>query len=93
MAVANTSIYETDSISNVTPLQTNFAEELSDYGSDPVAAMTSYSRTMHQHTKQQMEAATKSARRRSIGNNNLVDAEASLTKEGSMSSVDSRGRE
>jgi hypothetical protein len=36
-----------------------------DYDSDPIAAMTSYSRMMHSHTQQQMDAATRAARRRS----------------------------
>ena len=36
-----------------------------DYESDPTVAFTSYSKMMHDHTRQQMEAARRSSRRRS----------------------------
>ncbi|KIW29772.1 uncharacterized protein PV07_05560 [Cladophialophora immunda] len=60
------------------------------YESDPIAAMTSYARMMHMHTKQQMDAATRSARRRSppVG----VDAHTNggLSKQSTHSSNSSR---
>ncbi|KIX98646.1 uncharacterized protein Z520_05947 [Fonsecaea multimorphosa CBS 102226] len=70
----------------LTSPQQNFS-----YESDPIAAMTSYARMMHMHTKQQMDAATRSARRRSppIG----VDAHPEsgvLSKQSTHSSNSSR---
>lgn len=59
------------------------------YDTDPVAAMAYYSRMMHSHTKQQMDAATRSMRRRSPGSS-TVDAQASLSKESTRSSTSSR---
>ena len=60
-----------------------------DFDSDPVTAMTSYSRMMHVHTKQQMEAATKTSHRRS-SSASPVDAQASLNKSSSRSSQSSQ---
>lgn len=56
-----------------------------DYEVDPVAAMTSYSKLMHLHTKKQMDAAKRASRRRSP--DAAVDAHNSLTKEGSIDST------
>lgn len=61
-----------------------------DFDSDPVQAMTDYARSMHKHTKSQMEAATKAARRRSSGNQSPHPEAALLHKEGSISSQVSR---
>ncbi|MCJ1398951.1 hypothetical protein MMC11_002152 [Xylographa trunciseda] len=55
---------------------------------DPVAAVSSYARIMHQHTQRQMERARMSARRRSPPS---VDPMSSLTQESSVGSTDSRG--
>lgn len=57
---------------------------------DTVVDLSSYARTMHQHTKMQMEAASKMARRRSGGaggNGKLTERESA--GRGSISSVDS----
>ena len=56
-----------------------------DYEADPVAAMTSYSKLMHLHTKKQMDAAKRASRRRSP--DAAVDAHTSLPKEGSIDST------
>ena len=61
--------------------------ETLDYESDPIAAMSSYARMMHSHTQQQMEAATRSARRRSPV---AADAHNSLSQQSSRSSNSSR---
>lgn len=58
-----------------------------DYESDPVAAMSTYARMMHSHTKVQMDAATCSARRRSSGSS---DAQTTLSPSTSISSNSSR---
>ncbi|KAJ4503799.1 hypothetical protein HRR83_005568 [Exophiala dermatitidis] len=66
-------------------------QETINYEADPVAAMTSYSRMMHLHTRQQMDAATRSARRRSPSHG--VDAhggQSGLSKQGTHSSSSSR---
>jgi hypothetical protein len=55
------------------------------YNSNPVAAITSYSMLMHKHTKQQMDAAKSASRRRS--GDATVDAQASLSKQGSIDST------
>lgn len=61
------------------------------YEDDPVAAMSSYSRMMHYHTQQQMDAATRSARRRSSGSSEALDSSQSkLSKHNTHGSVSSR---
>ncbi|KIV86477.1 hypothetical protein PV11_02088 [Exophiala sideris] len=62
-----------------------------DFDADPMTAMSSYARMMHSHTQQQMEAATRSARRRSPPSS-AVDshAQAGLSKQGTHSSTSSR---
>ena len=60
--------------------------ETYDFESDPVQAMTDYSRLMHKHTKSQMDAATQAARRRSSGISSPQNETASFRKEGSISS-------
>ncbi|KAK4695156.1 hypothetical protein P7C71_g2548, partial [Lecanoromycetidae sp. Uapishka_2] len=65
------------------PMPTTFANT---YDLDnPLAAMSSYSRLMHQHTKRQMDIATTAAvSRRSEGGN-----QRQMASEGSLDSVDS----
>jgi hypothetical protein len=57
------------------------------YETDPVAAITSYAKVMHLHTKRQMDAAKRASRRQSGDSANNVPA--TLTKEGSMHSTTS----
>ena len=54
------------------------------YEADPVAAMTSYAKLMHLHTKKQMDAAKRASRRRS--GDSTSDAQASFPKQGSIDS-------
>lgn len=68
---------------------TNLADTTFDYESDPVAAMSSYSRMMHEYTKQQMDTYCRPLRRRSPVSS-AVDAQTSITKTGSHSSKSSR---
>ncbi len=56
-----------------------------DFESDRVAAMNSYAKLMHLHTKKQMDAAKRASRRRSGESAN--DVQATLTKEGSIHST------
>jgi hypothetical protein len=57
------------------------------YETDPVAAITSYAKVMHLHTKNQMDAAKRASRRR---NGDAVnDVQAALMKEGSIHSTTS----
>jgi hypothetical protein len=58
-----------------------------DYETDPVAAITSYSKVMHLHTKNQMDAAKRASRRRNGDSTN--DVQATLVKEGSIHSTTS----
>jgi hypothetical protein len=61
------------------------------YEADPVAAMSSYSRMMHMHTRQQMESATRSARRRSPPSSAVdAHAQAGLSQSSKHSSNSSR---
>jgi hypothetical protein len=68
---------------------TNPADAVFDYNSDPNMAMSSYAQMMHMHTKQQMEQATRSCRRRSAASS-AVNANAGLPTESSMESTSSR---
>lgn len=61
--------------------------EAFDFDSDPLEAMSTYARRMHQHTQQQMDAATRSARRRSPV---LGDSNNTLSTKSSISSSSSR---
>lgn len=61
-----------------------------DYESDPVAAMTEYSRIMHSHTLKQMESARRASRRRDA-DSSAVSANVQLRKGDSMSSNSSGG--
>ena len=68
------------------PMQyTNASGDSFDYEADPVAAMTSYSKLMHLHTKKQMDAAKRASRRRTP--DAAIDAHSPLTKEGSIEST------
>jgi hypothetical protein len=51
--------------------------------------VSTYSRTMFQHTQKQMDAATRSAKRRRASEQNGVDAHGTLDTQGSVSSTDS----
>ncbi|MCJ1370002.1 hypothetical protein MMC20_001214 [Loxospora ochrophaea] len=53
--------------------------------SDPLEAINSYARTMHQHTKRQMDNVTRSSRRRSP-DHNAVSAISTLNTEASVDS-------
>ncbi|KAK5941017.1 hypothetical protein PMZ80_006294 [Knufia obscura] len=64
---------------------TNPADATFDYESDPMVAMSSYSKMMHQHTTSQMEQSCRSLRRKSAGSHG-VDAHVSLPKDSSLSS-------
>ncbi|KAI9740490.1 MAG: hypothetical protein M1834_005070 [Cirrosporium novae-zelandiae] len=86
--MSTTAIYHTSDITSPTAAQQNFAQHR-EYV-DPMQAMTSYARTMHEHTKHQMESATRPSRRRSP-QNAAVDAMNShgLLTESSASSISS----
>ena len=58
------------------------------YASDYQLDIVTYTRSMHQHTKNQMEAATMSARRRSPCVNG-INAHRTFDNQGSVSSLDS----
>ncbi|KAG4428025.1 hypothetical protein IFR05_016491 [Cadophora sp. M221] len=59
-----------------------------DFEMDPSLSLSTYTREMHQHTKKQMEAASRSARRRSA-NADGTNAHGRLDQQGSISSIDS----
>ncbi|MCJ1315889.1 hypothetical protein MMC15_001209 [Xylographa vitiligo] len=58
---------------------------------NPVDAVSSYARIMHDHTLRQMERARSSSSRRRTSPSSSVGAMSSLTQESSVGSVDSRG--
>lgn len=87
---SSASVYDNENYHDATPPQLAFPASY-EYDSDPVAAMTSYSKVMHQHTKRQMEAATTSGRRRTSSSDpipSLPGSEA-VNKQSSISSLDS----
>merc|ERR1712093_828990 len=59
-----------------------------EYDMEPSFTLSAYTREMHQHTKKQMEAASRSARRRSA-NAEGTNAHGRLDQAGSVSSMDS----
>ncbi|KAH8762263.1 hypothetical protein BGZ57DRAFT_904191 [Hyaloscypha finlandica] len=59
-----------------------------EYDMDGQFSLSAYARTMHQHTKKQMEAASRSARRRTA-NETGTNVHGRLNQEGSVSSMDS----
>ncbi|KAF1822564.1 uncharacterized protein K489DRAFT_379932 [Dissoconium aciculare CBS 342.82] len=69
------------------------AHSTSGENEDPVAAMSSYQRIMHEHTRQQFETATASSRRRSVQSSSDVSSpserKASLQSQSSVSSSSS----
>lgn len=70
---------------------TNPADTTFDYESDPVQAVSSYARMMHEHTKAQMDTSCRALRRRASPTSSVVNAQAPLPQGGSsMSSTSSR---
>jgi len=65
MSQADSGVYIQGAFSEPMNIQHSFANHYN--MGDPGMAMTSYARIMHQHTQQQLEMATRSARRRSQG--------------------------
>jgi hypothetical protein len=59
------------------------------YDMDSNFTVSTYSRTMFQHTQKQMDAATRSAKRRRASEQNGVNAHGTLDTQGSVSSTDS----
>ncbi|KAF2754020.1 hypothetical protein EJ05DRAFT_480027 [Pseudovirgaria hyperparasitica] len=74
MPQGQNSVYVNGSFSEPMTAQHNFNNQYD--LSDPHTAMSRYSRVMHKHTKEQMEIATQSARRRS--ENDGVPSQPSL---------------
>ncbi|KAK3063249.1 hypothetical protein LTS18_001893 [Coniosporium uncinatum] len=76
-------------------VQGDFSEPMANHGhmsedyelEDSNTSVSSYARTMHQHTKQQLAMATKSARRRS--GDQAPDLSLETSNTGSISSVSS----
>jgi hypothetical protein len=60
-----------------------------EYDMESNFTVSTYSRTMFQHTQKQMDAATRSAKRRRASEKNGVDAHGILDTQGSVSSTDS----
>jgi len=71
--------------SNIVAAQEQFADHLNNVG-HPQEAMSEYARYMHQHTKDQLEKATRSVRNRSGTGHSSHSQESSA---GSVSSTDS----
>jgi hypothetical protein len=86
MAAMTNGVYINTSSSTSSPMSAshNFA---ANYDMDsPMAAATSYARSMHQHTKRQMDAATRSSRRRAGDANDVGRTLSSAGTDGSMDS-------
>ncbi|CAI6296741.1 unnamed protein product [Periconia digitata] len=62
---SSNSVYINEKFSEPMAAQHEFANNFD--MNDPTAAMSSYARIMHEHTKKQLNSATNSARRRSEG--------------------------
>jgi len=60
-----------------------------EYDMDSNFTVSTYARTMFQHTQKQMDAATRSAKRRRASEKNGVNAHGTLDTQGSVSSMDS----
>jgi len=73
-----------------TPLATSASTSSSSFDEplSPVEDLSSYARTMHQHTKQQMEAASRAVRRRT-GDNQPMRSYGSEDSGSSMESASS----
>ncbi|KAI9658607.1 MAG: hypothetical protein M1821_002167 [Bathelium mastoideum] len=82
--MASSDVYVRENFSEPMSAQHNFANQYD--LDDPVRAMSSYARIMHAHTKQQLDTATTSARRRSSETSSTA---ASLSHEDTNGSVDS----
>lgn len=67
--------------------QQTYSHDLSQ-SEDGQFSLSAYTRTMHQHTMKQMEAASRSARRRTV-NQEGTNAHGRLDNEGSVGSMDS----
>ncbi|QDS69039.1 hypothetical protein FKW77_009719 [Venturia effusa] len=66
------------------------SQEYSQYEYDSAdVAMSEYAKLMHKHTKQQLETASNSARRRSQGTTSSLNHESSDASRSSVSSTDS----
>ncbi|MCJ1290613.1 hypothetical protein MMC34_002153 [Xylographa carneopallida] len=74
---------------DVSQAQDHFAAQFN--LADPVDAVSSYARIMHDHTLRQMERARSASTRRRCPPSASVDAMASLAQESSVGSTDSRG--
>jgi hypothetical protein len=61
-----------------------------EYDIDSNFTVSTYARTMFQHTQKQMDAATRSAKRRRASEGNGANAHEKLDTHGSVSSTDSR---
>ncbi|MCJ1380750.1 hypothetical protein MMC17_003859 [Xylographa soralifera] len=85
---ASSSISST-TFTDVSQAQDHFAAQFN--LDNPVDAVSSYARIMHEHTLRQMERARSSSTRRRTPASSSVDAMASLTQESSTGSLDSRG--
>lgn len=60
-----------------------------EYDMDSNFTVSTYARTMFQHTQKQMDAATRSAKRRRANEKSGVNAHGTLDTQGSVSSTDS----
>ncbi|KAF2095991.1 hypothetical protein NA57DRAFT_78763 [Rhizodiscina lignyota] len=89
MAQQTNSVYVNGDFSEPMSNQHNFDREYS--LDNPKRAMCDYSRIMHRHTKQQLDLATSSARRRSQGNSihSLSPTESNGLGDESINSTDS----
>ncbi|KAJ9639997.1 hypothetical protein H2201_005239 [Coniosporium apollinis] len=84
MAAQHSGVYIHGDFSEPMSAQHNFSNQYS--FDDPQEAMSMYKRIMHQHTKEQLNIATNSARRRSQPTTPSLPTEGSR---GSISSSDS----
>jgi hypothetical protein len=75
--------YDMSAYNDIAAAQQNFAQQYS--YEHPNQAMSEYAKYIHQHTKQQLEKATSSARRRS-NNDGTTPAVAALSTESSTDS-------
>ncbi|KAI9822610.1 MAG: hypothetical protein M1827_000329 [Pycnora praestabilis] len=85
MASQSNGVYVQNEFSDPLTAQSNFHTQYD--LENPHEAMSSYARVMHQHTKRQMESATRSARRRSPESANTIGISPQSSNESVSSSA------
>ncbi|KAI9880925.1 MAG: hypothetical protein M1830_009993 [Pleopsidium flavum] len=85
--MASSAVHVNGSFDEPVAAQHDFPNQYDD--ESPLDAITDYARVMHQHTKRQMDIATRSSRRRSPEGAQATSTRANEWSQSSRSSLDS----